>query len=72
MDATRSDPDYLLQVVDAVVEAGATTVNMPDTVGYAIPAEFGPLIRRAVDRVGAAPSSASTATTTSVWPWPTR
>ena len=52
MDATRSDPDYLMQVVAAVVEAGATTVNLPDTVGYAIPSEFGPLIRRAVDLVG--------------------
>jgi 2-isopropylmalate synthase len=52
MDATRSDPDYLMQVIEAVVEAGATTVNLPDTVGYAIPSEFGPLIRRAVDLVG--------------------
>ena len=55
MDATRSDPDYLMQVVEAVVEAGATTVNLPDTVGYAIPSEFGPLIRRAVDLVGCRP-----------------
>ena len=52
MDATRSDPDYLMQVVEAVVEAGATTVNLPDTVGYAVPSEFGPMIRRAVDLVG--------------------
>ncbi len=52
MDATRSDPDYLMQVVEAVVEAGATTVNLPDTVGYAMPTEFGPLIGRAVDLVG--------------------
>ena len=52
MDATRSDPDYLMQVVEAVVEAGATTVNLPDTVGYAMPTEFGPLIKRAVDLVG--------------------
>ena len=37
MDATRSDPEYLLQVCEAVVEAGATTVNIPDTVGYAMP-----------------------------------
>ena len=37
MDATRSDHDYLLQVYEAVVDAGATTVNVPDTVGYAIP-----------------------------------
>ena len=52
MDATRSDPDYLMQVVEAVVEAGATTSTCPDTVGYAMPSEFGPLIRRAVDLVG--------------------
>ena len=53
-DATRTDPDYLMQVYEAVVEAGATTVNIPDTVGYAIPTEFGELIRRVVDRVGTA------------------
>jgi 2-isopropylmalate synthase len=52
MDATRSDPEYLLQVCEAVVEAGATTVNIPDTVGYAIPTEFGPLIGRVVERIG--------------------
>ncbi len=52
MDATRSDPEYLLQVCEAVVEAGATTVNIPDTVGYAIPTEFGPLIGRIVERIG--------------------
>jgi len=52
MDATRSDPEYLLQVCEAVVAAGATTVNIPDTVGYAVPTEFGPLIRRVVERIG--------------------
>jgi len=51
-DASRSDPDYLLRVYEAVVEAGASTVNIPDTVGYAIPAEFGALVRRVVDLVG--------------------
>ena len=40
-DASRTDIDYLMQVYEAVVEAGASTVNIPDTVGYAIPAEFG-------------------------------
>ncbi|MEA2062354.1 MAG: 2-isopropylmalate synthase [Gemmatimonadota bacterium] len=40
-DAGRSDDDYMAQVVQAVIEAGATTVNIPDTVGYAIPNEFG-------------------------------
>jgi 2-isopropylmalate synthase len=51
-DASRTDPEYLLQVYEAVVEAGASTVNIPDTVGYAIPAEFGLLVRRVVERVG--------------------
>src|SRR5580692_10404586 len=43
-DATRTDPDFLCQVVEAVVAAGATTVNIPDTVGYTTPVEFGELI----------------------------
>jgi len=51
-DASRTDPEYLLQVYAAVVEAGASTVNIPDTVGYAIPAEFGRLVGRVVDLVG--------------------
>src|SRR5436189_1660085 len=51
-DASRTDPDFLLQVYGAVVEAGASTVNIPDTVGYAIPAEFGELVGRVVALVG--------------------
>lgn len=51
-DASRTDIDYLLQVYEAVVEAGASTVNIPDTVGYAIPSEFGLLVKRVVDLVG--------------------
>jgi 2-isopropylmalate synthase len=43
-DATRTDPDFLCRVLDAVVEAGATTLNIPDTVGYTVPSEFGDLI----------------------------
>jgi len=43
-DATRTDPEFLCQILDAVVEAGATTLNIPDTVGYTVPAEFGELI----------------------------
>jgi 2-isopropylmalate synthase len=41
MDASRTDPQYLYQIVEAVIEAGATTINIPDTVGYAIPGEWG-------------------------------
>jgi 2-isopropylmalate synthase len=44
-DATRSDLPYLCQVIEAVIQAGATVVNVPDTVGYTIPAEYGETIR---------------------------
>lgn len=50
-DSSRSDMDYLCQVVQAVIEAGATTVNIPDTVGYAIPHEFAEIIRVLKERV---------------------
>lgn len=41
MDASRTDPQYLYQITEAVIDAGAATVNIPDTVGYAIPQEWG-------------------------------
>jgi len=44
MDASRANPEFIYQVLKSVVSAGATTVNIPDTVGYAIPDEFGKLI----------------------------
>lgn len=44
-DASRSDPDFLCRVFEAAIEAGATTVNVPDTVGYILPEEFGSMIR---------------------------
>lgn len=43
-DASRTDPDYLCRMFEAVIEAGATTVNIPDTVGFAVPDEFGALV----------------------------
>jgi 2-isopropylmalate synthase len=51
MDATRSDVEFLAAVCEAAVRAGATTINIPDTVGYAIPSEFGKLIRTLWQRV---------------------
>ncbi len=45
MDASRSEPEFLAQVLGVAVECGATTINVPDTVGYALPLEFGDLIR---------------------------
>jgi 2-isopropylmalate synthase len=50
-DATRSDMDFLCGVVEAVIEAGATTVNLPDTVGYATPDEIGAFFRTILARV---------------------
>src|SRR5437868_305623 len=43
-DAARTEPDYLCEVVERCIDAGATTINIPDTVGYAIPAQFAGLI----------------------------
>jgi len=51
MDATRTDIGYLCDVVEAVIEAGALTVNIPDTVGYIIPSEFGAMIKEIHTRV---------------------
>ena len=49
MDATRTEADFLCRCVEAAIKAGATTVNIPDTVGYATPDEFASLIRMIVD-----------------------
>jgi 2-isopropylmalate synthase len=45
-DATRSDPDFLCEILQVVVDCGATTLNIPDTVGYTMPVEYGNLIRK--------------------------
>ncbi len=50
-DATRSDPDFVIEVCRAAVEAGATTINIPDTVGYATPADFVALMERVYGEV---------------------
>jgi hypothetical protein len=51
MDATRTEHDFLCRCVEAAIKAGATTVNIPDTVGYATPEEFAELIRMIIERV---------------------
>jgi 2-isopropylmalate synthase len=48
-DGSRSDRDFLCEIFAAVIKAGATTINLPDTVGYAIPSEFGELVRYVLD-----------------------
>jgi 2-isopropylmalate synthase len=51
MDASRADRAYLYQILETVIEAGATTINIPDTVGYATPREFGSLVQGILDNV---------------------
>jgi 2-isopropylmalate synthase len=50
-DAGRSETDFLCRIIEAVIAAGATTVNIPDTVGYNLPHQFGELIRNLIERV---------------------
>ena len=51
MDATRTDIDYLCRCVEAAIRAGATTINLPDTVGYATPQEYGAMFAQVRERV---------------------
>jgi len=50
-DGTRTDPDFLVQMITVAVQAGATTINIPDTVGYTTPAEYTALFRMVRERV---------------------
>jgi 2-isopropylmalate synthase len=56
MDATRTEHDYLCRVVEIAIKAGATTINIPDTVGYTAPRESADLIRMLLERVPGADS----------------
>ncbi len=51
MDASRTDPEYIYQVLSTAVAAGATTINIPDTVGYAMPTQFGALVAGVFQKV---------------------
>ena len=55
-DASRSDMDYLCQVIRAVVDCGATVINLPDTVGYSTPAEYAEMFRQVRARLGDRPN----------------
>ncbi len=50
-DAGRSEVDFLCRIIEAAIAAGARTINIPDTVGYAIPAQFGELIKQLLTRI---------------------
>ncbi|MEM7562427.1 MAG: 2-isopropylmalate synthase [Pseudomonadota bacterium] len=50
-DAGRSEPDFLCRILEAVIAEGATTINIPDTVGYNVPHQFGQLIKDLIERI---------------------
>ena len=50
-DGSRSEPDFLCRVLESVIKEGATTINIPDTVGYAVPQQFGEFIRKLRERI---------------------
>jgi 2-isopropylmalate synthase len=50
-DAGRSDLDFLCRIIEATIDAGATTINIPDTVGYSIPEQFGETIKQLLNRI---------------------
>ena len=50
-DAGRSEEDFLCRILEAVIDAGATTLNIPDTVGYSVPAQFGATIKNLIERI---------------------
>ena len=56
-DASRTDPEFLCRIVEAAIEEGATTINLPDTVGYAMPEEYGPMFRDMLGRCRAPTAS---------------
>lgn len=51
-DATRSNPQYLTEIIEACIQAGATTIELPDTTGYCIPEEYGLIVRMAKELIG--------------------
>jgi 2-isopropylmalate synthase len=53
-DATRTDPEFLVKVCDVAIQAGATTLNLPDTVGYCLPQDYAAMFTMVLDRVPAA------------------
>ena len=65
-DAGRSDNEYLARVIEAVIKAGATVVNIPDTTGYCLPADYGEKIAYLVNNV---PNIDKAIISTTIWEW---
>ena len=68
-DAGRSELDFLCRVLEAVIDAGATTVNIPDTVGYNLPHQFGDLIGALIERVPNSDKACFRCIATMIWAW---
>ncbi len=70
MDATRTPMDFLAKCVEAAINAGATTINIPDTVGYSVPEEYYHMIKTLIETV---PNSDKAIffrpTVTMIWAW---
>ena len=75
-DASRSDGAFLVEVLAAAIESGATTLNIPDTVGYAMPEEYAAVIRHLIDSTPGGDQVSGPSTATTIWdsppptPWP--
>ena len=70
-DAARTELDFLAEVVEKAIDAGATTVNIPDTVGYAVPEQYADAIRYPQEeRAAASTRSCSASIATTIWAWP--
>ena len=68
-DASRSDAEFLAQAFSIAADAGATILNVPDTVGYATPEEYGGLFRMLRARLGERPGIVWSAHATTTWDW---
>ena len=68
-DGSRSDRDFLCRVFEAAIAGGATTVNLPDTVGYAVPEEFADMVRYVIDHTPTFKKQYSACTVTMIWDW---
>ncbi len=74
-DGTRTEHDFLCRCVEAAIKAGATTINIPDTVGYTVPEEYFALFQMVRERACPTPTRRSSRrTATTIWAWrsPTR
>ena len=71
-DSSRSDPDFLCSLVRVAIQAGATVINLPDTVGYCVPNEYGAIFRTLRERVPEVAEIIFLLTATTIWVWRSR